>query len=131
MQAFPRFTFGNIQLNGGVSLIPAMIGLFAIPEVIDSLAKEDRPAIIHEVVGIFPRWKAFKRHLPTTFRSASIGTAIGIVPGAGEDIAARVSYANANRFSQEPELNGTGSEEGLVASEVANNACIGGALVPC
>jgi len=130
MQAFPRFTGGNIQLNGGLSLIPAMIGLFAIPEIIDSLAKKDRPAIIHKVVGILPRWKSFRRHLPTTFRSGIIGTAIGIIPGAGEDIAAWVSYANAKRFSKEPELYGTGSEEGLVASEVANNTCIGGTMVP-
>jgi putative tricarboxylic transport membrane protein len=130
MQAFPRFTFGQIQLNGGISLIPAMIGLFAIPEVIDSLTRKVRPAVIDRVATVLPRWSSFRRHLPTTLRSSVVGTAIGIVPGAGEDIAAWVSYANAKRFSKEPELYGTGSEEGLVACEVANNACIGGALVP-
>jgi putative tricarboxylic transport membrane protein len=130
MQGFARFTFGQFQLNGGISLIPAMIGLFAIPEVIDSLSRRERPAIVRKVTSVLPRWRSFKRHLPTTLRSGLIGTAIGIVPGAGEDIAAWVSYANAKRFSKEPELYGTGSEEGLVASEVANNTCIGGALVP-
>ncbi len=130
MQGFARFTFGQFQLNGGISLIPAMIGLFAIPEIIDSLTRKERPAVIRKVISVLPRWSSFKRHLPTTFRSGIIGTAIGIVPGAGEDIAAWVSYANAKRFSKAPELYGTGCEEGLVASEVANNTCIGGALVP-
>jgi len=130
MQGFPRLTFGQFQLNGGISLIPAMIGLFAIPEIIDSLSMQVRPSVIRKVASVLPRWSDFKRHLPTTLRSGVIGTAIGIVPGAGEDIAAWVSYANAKRFSKQPELYGTGSEEGLVACEVANNSCIGGALVP-
>ncbi|MDQ3397768.1 MAG: tripartite tricarboxylate transporter permease [Deinococcota bacterium] len=129
-QAFPRFTFGYLQLNGGISLIPAMIGLFAIPEVILGLASKEPASITERVGNIIPSWRRFKKHLPTTFRSGLIGTVVGIIPGAGEDIAAWVSYANAKRFSKEPEKYGTGSEEGLVACEVANNTCVGGALIP-
>jgi putative tricarboxylic transport membrane protein len=130
IHAVPRYAFGNPDLLGGISFIPVMIGMFGIPEVLSIMSRVEEavvPAINQQVM---PKWSEFYKRLRLTLQSAAIGVGIGIIPGAGEDIASWSSYAAAKRTSKHPEEFGKGSYEGVIASEVANNACVGGAIVP-
>ena len=128
--AFPRFTFGSLQLKGGISLIPALIGVFGISEVLCVL-KDRTPYQITGTVGkIIPKLSLLKPLIVTGIRSGLIGVVIGAIPGAGEDIGAWVSYDMAKRRSKHPELFGKGSLEGVAAAETANNSVIGGAMIP-
>ncbi|MEO8410169.1 MAG: tripartite tricarboxylate transporter permease, partial [Propionivibrio sp.] len=130
---YPRFTFGNTELMGGVSFIPAMIGMFAVSEVLRYVTTTHAPpAVIQQSFqnmfrGIGATVWRYKLNL---LRGSAIGTAIGILPGAGSDIAAWVSYATSRKFSKEPEKFGTGHIEGLVDAGAANNAGLAGAWVP-
>ncbi|MDR1740578.1 MAG: tripartite tricarboxylate transporter permease [Synergistaceae bacterium] len=128
--AFPRFTFGSLQLKGGIPLIATLIGVFGISEVLGVL-QESIPYKIEGKIGrIIPPLSVFKPLLPATIRSGIIGVIIGIVPGAGEDVGAWLSYDLGKRRSKEGHKFGTGSLEGVLCPEVANNAVIGGAMIP-
>lgn len=128
--AYPRFTFGLLQLKGGISLIPALIGVFGISEILIVLEKEVPYQILGKITRIIPTWKDILSLLPTSIRSGIIGVGIGAVPGAGEDVAAWVAYDVGKRSSKQGEKFGTGCLEGVAAAETANNACIGGAMIP-
>lgn len=130
LQVYPRYTFGIMSLEGGIEVVPVLIGAFGIPQIIQVL--KDRQVVPErmKVNKLFPSWGDIIRYLPNTVRSALIGVGIGAVPGIGEDIAAWVAYGTAKKSSKNPELFGTGTEEGIIASETANNACIGGAMIP-
>ncbi|GKV65917.1 MULTISPECIES: tripartite tricarboxylate transporter permease [unclassified Sporosarcina] len=134
IDAYPRFTFGLSQLNAGFNLLPALIGLFAISEILQTAEKKINPLSKGisvekvEKVGYF--LKQFPKSFKNWFRSSIIGTAIGILPGIGGGTANIVAYATAKNQSKDPETYGKGNPEGLIASESANNAAIGGALVP-
>ena len=128
--AFPRFTFDFLQLKSGIPLIPALIGVFGISEVLIVL-QESIPYKIDGKIGqILPSFSVFRSLLPAIGRSATIGATVGAVPGAGEDIGAWMSYDMGRRRSKHPELFGKGSLEGVLCPEVANNAVIGGAMIP-
>jgi TctA family transporter len=131
---FPRFTFGSVELLQGISFIPAMIGLFAIAEILRGIVVTDTAAevTIRRVGNIFAGLGAVLRRYwwPNMIRGSAVGTLIGALPGAGADIAAWVSYAVAKRFSKEPEKFGTGHVEGVVESTSSNNAAVGGAWIP-
>jgi TctA family transporter len=129
----PRFTFGNINLSGGIDLVPALVGFFAIPELIRNVtANYGRVELVTQKIGSVFRgqWELFKRYPLNTFRGNVIGVLIGALPGAGADIAAWISYAVSKRFSKEREKFGTGHVEGLVDAGAANNSALGGAWVP-
>jgi len=129
----PRFTFGSIELMGGVSFIPAMIGMFAVSEVLRYVASthERRPLPQQRIGNVFRGLgTVLARYKVNILRGGVLGTAIGILPGAGADIAAWISYAVAKRFSKEPQKFGTGHVEGLVDAGTANNAGLAGAWVP-
>ncbi len=129
----PRFTFGNINLTGGIDLVPALVGFFAIPELIRNMtAQYGRVEVIDQQIGSIFRgqWGLFRRYWFNTFRGNVIGVLIGALPGAGADIAAWISYAVSKKFSKEPEKFGTGHAEGLVDAGAANNSALGGAWVP-
>jgi len=128
--AFPRFTFGLLQLKGGISLIPALIGVFGISEILIVLEKEIPYKILGKITQVIPSWKVIRSLIPTAIRSGLIGVGIGAVPGAGEDIGAWVAYDTAKRNSKQGEKFGTGCLEGVAAAETANNAVIGGAMIP-
>ncbi|AYY14184.1 C4-dicarboxylate ABC transporter permease [Actinobacteria bacterium YIM 96077] len=130
-----RFTFGMSELQGGVELIPAMIGFFTIPEVIRLIANRHRDVEVYEqraekqsqvkatVIAVFSR--------PLNLvRSSAIGAVVGALPGAGSSVSNLVAYNEARRASRTPERFGKGEVDGVVASETANNATIGGGLVP-
>lgn len=128
---FPRFTGGIEQMINGVPFIPIMIGLFAASEAFKSLSEMNVKEKVKVKIGkILPTWAEFRRLIPTILRSTGLGTFIGIIPGAGADIAAFVSYNEAKRFSKDKDGFGKGKIEGVSACESGANACTGGALVP-
>jgi putative tricarboxylic transport membrane protein len=129
----PRYTFGNAELTGGISLIPLMIGMFAISEVLRFASGVDKPvmAIDRPFGNVFAgMWTLIKKYPVQLFRGSTLGTLVGALPGAGADIAAWMSYAMSKKFSKEPEKFGTGHVEGIVESGAANNSALGGAWIP-
>ncbi|PRD44887.1 C4-dicarboxylate ABC transporter permease [Phyllobacterium phragmitis] len=129
----PRFSFGNTNLMGGIDFISAMIGLFAVSEVLRTVAGGARPApMVQASIGnLFKGWgRLFKTYWRQQLRGNILGTAIGVLPGAGADIAAWVAYAISRRFSKTPEKFGKGHLEGIVESTSANNSALAGAWVP-
>ncbi len=130
IHAHIRFAFGNVNLSGGIDLLPAMVGAFGMAEIL-SLMKSPRSEVINtEIKNVLPRPKQILKYKKTILRSGIIGTFVGAIPGVGEDIAAWVSYDFAKRGSKEKELFGKGSTEGLIASETGNNAAAAGAVIP-
>lgn len=131
--SFPRYTFGNIQLYGGISLLPVLVGVYGIPEILMSLKRVTKPEIVMDFSkgkGKLSYAETIKKNVFNLIRSGLIGVFIGVIPGVGEDVAAWVAYDVAKRTSKEPEKFGQGSIEGLTAAETANNACVGGAIIP-
>lgn len=126
-----RFTFDIIQLASGINIIPAMIGLFAIAEIIRKAKTVNMP--VDEAIKFQKKKLPFKEVLlywKTLLRSSMIGTFIGAIPGTGSAIASFISYNEAKRNSKDPASFGKGNIEGIAASECANNAVTGAALIP-
>jgi putative tricarboxylic transport membrane protein len=130
LQFYPRFTFGNSNLEGGIEVVPVLIGAFGIPQIIQVLRDKFRPKQAQKFKRIMPEFGTILRSLKHIVRSALIGVGIGSVPGIGEDIAGWVSYGAAKNSSDHPEEFGKGSYTAIVSTETANNACIGGAMIP-
>ncbi len=127
----PRLTFGSTELLGGITFIPALIGLFGYSQVFQGIEKIlILPPVKSELKNIVPKLRELKSVFKTMVKSALIGTFIGAVPGTGCDIAAFVSYGEARRSSKNPEKFGTGILEGVAAPEAGNNAATGGAMIP-
>ena len=128
-----RFDFGVTDLMSGVAIVPAMIGFYAIPEVIKALGKQENIEV-NEIKNALPVkenvFKVVGQNIRVIAQSALIGIGIGALPGVGEDVAAWVSYDTARKTSKQKDKYGTGIYEGAIAPEVANNAAIGGALIP-
>jgi putative tricarboxylic transport membrane protein len=127
----PRFTFGEANLMAGVHFLTAMIGLFAIPQLIDNLreSKAGKQAQA-KLTSIMPKLSDLKAiRMPVCIGSFT-GSFLGILPGAGGPIAAFISYDYARKASKKPEQFGEGCAEGVAAPESANNAVTGGALIP-
>ena len=130
---FPRFTFGNTEMMGGIGMISMMIGMFAISEIIRYVVDTSPPAeLVAEQVGnvLKGQWSLAKKYPVQILRGSVLGTAVGALPGAGADIAAWMSYAMSKKFSKEPEKFGTGHVEGIVESGSANNSALAGAWIP-
>ena len=127
-----RYTFGSTSLMDGISLVPLLTGLFAISEVLNMACGDlGKQTVNHkENLRVSLSFKEYSKHILLIVKSALIGTFAGIVPGMGASPAAWLSYTEAKRSSKTPELFGKGNPEGIVAPESANNACVGGALVP-
>lgn len=129
-----RYGFGTEYLWDGIDLVVALIGLFAIAEVINMIRKGGTIAKTDEYVGsrsgVFRGAREVLKRPSLFVRSAAIGTLIGMVPGAGGTVANFISYIQAVQTSHEPETFGKGNLEGVLASEAANDAKDGGALIP-
>ncbi|MDR3244238.1 MAG: tripartite tricarboxylate transporter permease [Elusimicrobiota bacterium] len=128
-----RFTFGNINLYGGLSLIPVLIGLFALSEAfvqMETIRNEDKTKLSVKFDRGYMKFKELIKLLPTMIKSGIIGTAIGVIPGAGADIAAFVTYNEARRSSKEPDSFGKGNPKGIAAPEAGSSGVTGGAMVP-
>jgi TctA family transporter len=130
---FPRFTFGSVELLGGIGLIPLMIGMFAISEILRFAVDLNPPLkIVDQPIGnVFGgMWKLSKKYPLQILRGSALGTLVGALPGAGADIAAWMSYAVSKKMSKEPEKFGTGHVEGIIESGSANNSALAGAWIP-
>lgn len=127
-----RFDFGIVNLFDGFTLIPSMIGLFALGEIFLSIEKylPGAQKTIKFFSSKLPSFKEFWGIKNIILKSSILGTTIGIIPGAGATIATFISYGEAKRTSKHPELFGTGIIDGVAASEAANSSSVGGALVP-
>lgn len=132
IHAVVRFNMGLPELNGGIGLIPAMVGVFGFAEVLIAMSERAGSVVKPEKRkgGSIPRLVDLMKYKVTIVRSGIIGTIVGIIPGVGEDIGAWASYAAARRSSKEKELFGKGSHEGLIAAETGNSAVVPGSLIP-
>lgn len=132
IHALIRFNFGIRDLNGGIGLIPAMVGAFGFAEVLTAMSNRGS-VLFKQPTGsqrTIPRLVDLWKYRVTVVRSGILGTLVGIIPGVGEDIGAWASYAAAKRSSKERELFGKGSQEGLIAAETGNSAVVPGSLIP-
>jgi putative tricarboxylic transport membrane protein len=130
VSGYMRYSFDNPNLSGGISYIPALIGLFGLSEVFIFAQNAINPKDNKLVGSMKMKAHEWKRLIGTLLRSSSIGTFIGAIPGAGADIASWASYDVATRLAKKDDKFGKGEMKGVVASEAANNANVGGALIP-
>lgn len=130
----PRFTLGQSWLLDGMDALPFMLGMFAAVEVYNEAVKPtDRSVYNSKNQADLTRLAPLGDFIAmkwTIVRSAVIGAFVGILPGAGSNIAGWLAYTTENKFSRHPELMGTGDPHGIAACETANNAATGGAMVP-
>ncbi len=131
-----RFTFGVNELSSGFDVLPTLVGIFAVTEVLsfaETVRKSSRATEVRQdfkIKGFGFTKEEFFAQKWNALRSAVIGTGIGILPGIGGSVAGIMSYIAAKKSSKYPEKFGTGIMDGVVATECANNAVIGGALIP-
>ncbi|MEZ6129847.1 MAG: tripartite tricarboxylate transporter permease [Planctomycetaceae bacterium] len=127
-----RLTFGFTDMNDGFQLLPVLIGLFAVNQILRDIINLEEKGDPIELgrERLLLSFRDLVQHFWNLLRSSLIGTWIGILPGIGANIGSVTAYSVARSFSDEPERFGTGHEGGVVASEAANNATIGGALIP-
>lgn len=132
-----RYTFGSGLLLSGIDTIPAIIGLFALAEMVNQasvLVKGTEKSVKYEIKNNIKALSAIKKMFGsygvTLGKSSVMGTLVGILPGTGGAIASFLAYSEAKRISKEPERFGNGAPDGIVAVESANNAAVGGSMVP-
>lgn len=129
-----RLAFDNINLIGGLSTIPVLIGLFALSEILtqsENIGKAGSKVELCKVEGDQSlSFKEFMKHMKTTIKGSFIGTYVGAIPGIGGGVASFVSYNEAIRASKHPETFGKGELDGVAASEAANNGATGATLIP-
>jgi putative tricarboxylic transport membrane protein len=129
----PRFTFGQIYLYSGIEYTAALIGLFSIPQAVklvevDSAQSSRSTNKITD--SILRPWSEIKELFPTFLKSSFIGVFTGIIPGTGGETGCWFAYNEAKRLHNDDNSFGKGSPYGVAAPEAANNAVVGGALVP-
>lgn len=127
-----RLTFGLTALNDGFQLVPVLIGLFAVNQILRDILDINKESSVTAIAtkGAIIKLADFAKHGINLIRSSIVGTWIGLLPGIGANIGSVTAYSVARSTSKEPEKFGTGHEDGIVAAEAANNATIGGALIP-
>ena len=133
MLGIPRFVWHDV-LTGGVSIIPALIGLFAIPQVfalVETMDEKIAKVEFKPEKGIL--FKTIKHNLSmvkTLTVGSIVGSVIGVIPGAGGQVAGLISYDQIRKMSKDPSSFGKGNPEGVAAAESANNAMVGPSLIP-
>ena len=127
-----RLTLGYTQMNDGFQLLPVLIGLFAVNQILRDIIniQQKGDAIELGSESVLLRPVDAVRHGINMLRSSVIGTWIGILPGIGANIGSVTAYSVSKSLSKDPQKFGTGHEDGVVSSEAANNATVGGALIP-
>jgi len=131
--ATSRFTFGQVELMGGIDFVIVAIGVFAIGEVLGNMEPTKAPDMLPVPKGLrnlMPTWEDMRKCRFAFVNGSVVGFLIGILPGAGSTIASFMSYGIEKAVSKHPEEFGHGAIEGVAAPEGANNAETGGALVP-
>ncbi|MCB1760750.1 MAG: tripartite tricarboxylate transporter permease [Gammaproteobacteria bacterium] len=134
MMGTARFTFGDADLLSGIHFLTAMIGLFAVPQIVENIVNPEPGITLSRLrmkfKNVFPKLQDIKRILLPISIGGPIGSFLGVLPGAGGPIAAFISYDYARKVNRRPEDFGKGTPEGIAAPESANNAVTGGALIP-
>lgn len=128
----PRMAFGNINLFSGIEFTVALIGLFSIPQAL-TLIEHSRGAgkVASKITDrLIPRFREITQLMPNILRSGCIGIATGLIPGTGGDTASWFAYNESKRFAKDKSRYGKGEIAGVAAPEAANNAVVGGALIP-
>jgi len=127
----PRLVFGVKELRAGISTVPALVGLFGFAEVLSVVCSGHMKQTVEHMEQTHVSLREVFSHWKLSLYTSAIGMLVGALPGAGGPVAAFISYNEAKRLVKKPEIPfGEGAVEGIVASESANNACIGGALIP-
>lgn len=130
--SIPRFTFEQTYLLDGLSVVPLVVGLFAIPEIVDlavrgeSIASSGSSRIDNAFEGV----RDVLRHWGLTIRCSLIGTVVGIIPGLGGGIGQWLAYAHAVQSARDKSIFGKGAVEGVIGPGAANNSTAGGSLIP-
>ncbi len=132
-----RFTFGILELDRGIDLVPFMVGIFGITEVMVQLIKKPSIIKIETVQKAFEKsegnrlsFKEYRNCLPQIMIGTGVGTIIGALPGIGATAAAYLSYGFAKKYSKNPEKYGHGEIKGVAAAEAGNNATCGATFIP-
>lgn len=126
-----RYTFGVLELKGGISLLPLIMGLFAIAQLLSEIkAGDERKEMNFSVKGIGIKVAEVFQNKWNMLRSSFIGIAFGILPGLGSGTSNLVAYAQTKQASKNRDKFGKGAPEGIYASESANTAAVGGSLIP-
>ncbi|MBZ8133845.1 tripartite tricarboxylate transporter permease [Afifella sp. IM 167] len=128
-----RLTFGAQVMIGGIQVVAALIGLYCIPVLIDLVATPDRHLRVEAEARGFrlgEAWRTVLRNKVNLIRSSVIGTLVGVLPGAGGSVAGLVAYSEARRTARKGEEYGKGEPGGVLATESANNATVGGGFIP-
>lgn len=130
--ATPRFTFGVRYLKGGFNFVPVMMGIFAGATILLEYARDAKSsqADIVKVSKFKLPVRDFASNIKNVLRSWCLGLGVGFLPGMGGTLANMVAYAQEKSASKHPEEFGHGCIDGVIAPEVANNASIGGAIIP-
>ena len=131
LTAFPRFTFGLLELTEGLAFVPIAIGLFGVSEILMSLDEErlDAPKA-PALRDLLPRGNDLRAAAPAIGRGSLIGFMFGLVPGISHIVSTFVSYAVEKRLSKHPEEFGRGAIAGVAGPETANNATTGSSMIP-
>ncbi|MCG8548077.1 MAG: tripartite tricarboxylate transporter permease [Alphaproteobacteria bacterium] len=126
-----RFVFGEVELMAGLNFIPVLIGLFALPEIINYYARRfEERGQVQALSGGHATFAEFRRSFKSIFRGSVIGVVLGAIPGIGGAPSAFLSYSEAQRTSKHPETFGKGEIEGVAAAEAGNNGTCGATLIP-
>lgn len=125
----PRFTFGNLQLLGGIEFIPVLMGLFGISEILLNVTQPLGMSAPVTKTGR-PDWRAISRTGPSVARGTVVGFLLGLVPGVGAAVPTFMSYGLEKRLSKRPERFGMGAIEGVAGPETANNAYANSSIIP-
>lgn len=125
-----RFVFGDVNLMSGLNFIPVLIGLFAVPEIINYFVKKDVELEQSKLAGVGASWNDFKSCLKSIIRGSFIGVILGAVPGIGGAPSAFLSYSEARRTSKNKDNFGNGEIEGVAAAEAGNNGVAGATMIP-
>lgn len=129
VNSMARFCFGNIDLTGGISLLPVMIGLFGFPEIVNAFKDNKRDIIGFQKLDTREGIKILNKNKLNIIRSAILGVCMGAIPGVGEDTGGWLSYWAEKK--KNPHLKwGKGEPNGVIAAEAGNNAAVGGAIIP-
>jgi putative tricarboxylic transport membrane protein len=126
-----RFTFGVMELEDGVRLVPLVMGLFGIGEVLTSMEESEGVDLLKaRIKGLLPNWKDWKDSIGAILRGTVLGFFLGIIPGGGAVLSSFLSYGVEKKVSKHPEKFGTGVIEGVAGPESANNSATAGAFIP-
>lgn len=127
-----RFTFGSYYVFDGIELLPALMGLYAVSEVLFMFTSSHSSIDTRKTrtSSSFITFKEFRSRLPVIFQSGIIGSIVGVLPGAGGSIGGWLAYDQSKRIAKDRDQYGRGALSGVAAPETANNATVGGALVP-